>query len=437
MLKSLFQINKKNLIWIIVLLLIIAWFVYCIFRDNFSIKENYLVEIDNEQRISLSDFSSTLNISKEWTLLPYPEITIFSDVDWIISNINVSEWDFVKKGKILMTIKNIYDDYSAELENSQIIIDDLQKQHDNKKIEYEKSELWYLEKFEELKNNLSYAENSLSASISQSDTEWLQIRTNQIENIENQISSIQVEQWISKQNYISEMNNIENEIKAERNRYDMYYNKLNQLTPRATIDWIVNDINVNQWDNIYDWDVVLKIININQTPEISVELDFDEYLLTESITWASIVINLKDWDQYFIQKFSWVVATRNPTINENEKYEVTLQMLDFSWKNITNIDDVGIIFHVKSEWLRINESCINYSWDNKSFVKLSNSWWEFTQDVDIISQYWDLSLINNDWLLNLQDKSVWKKSDLEKIDYWKENGIVISDDTKILCKNRN
>jgi hypothetical protein len=37
------------------------------------------------------------------------------------------------------------------------------------------------------------------------------------------------------------------------------------------------------------------VINNNFTPEISLSLDFDEYLLTKDLTWVDIVIENENW----------------------------------------------------------------------------------------------------------------------------------------------
>lgn len=438
------KFDKK--IWIytaltLLIVVILVW-LFIIHKRHTNNSEQIKTE---KNRVSITHFSNVYNIVKEWILLPYPEITILSDVDWKVSSLNVSQWDFVKKWKILIQINNNSEEYEQELNDIQLSIDELQLQYENLKEEYEKTDLIYLQQIKELENEIEYVENLLSESIYQNDIEWQQIRENKLEKIENEIATVQVNQWLSQQNFISDMSNLEQKIQSERNKYDIYYNKINQLIPRATIDGFVGEINISQWDSVHDWDRLLTIIKTAENPEVSTELDFDEYLLIESTTWVSIVINLKDWDQYFIQEFSWVIATRNPTINENEKYQVTVQILDFSWINIADIDSMSIVFPVESKWLRINESCINYSWNDSAFINLYDWIREWTQDIAILSRLDNQVLIDDKWLFVKNDvnsiQNDLEKSglNLQEIDSWIENDILnLSDfhqNLQILCEN--
>lgn len=444
MTKILKNFDKKIRIYTALTLLITVILVRLFVIQNYH-KDDIDQSITEKQRTSVTRFSNVIHMVKECNLLPYPEITILSDVDWKVSSLNISEWEYIKKWKILMQINNDSNEYTEKLNDVQLSIDELQIEYENMKSEYDKSDLIYSQQIEELNNEISYTEDLLAESVFQYDGEWQQIRENKIEEIENQIANIQVEQWIKHQDFIVKINRIENEIISKRNEYETYYNKINQLTPRATIDWTVWEIYISQWDLIHNGDLLLTIIKSDEDPKFSVELDFDEYILTQNLSEVIVVLNLENEWQYSIQQYSWTIFTRNPAINENNKYEVTVQIPDFSWTNIRDVDSMSIIFPIESKWLRINESCINYSWNNSAFINLYDWIREWTQDVTILTHL-DNQVLIDDGQLFIQSNDDSTLNNLEEsglnsqeIDSWIENDILDLFDSyqnlQILCEN--
>ncbi len=444
MTKILKKFDKKIRIYTALTLLITVILVLLFVIQNYH-KDDIDQSITEKQRTSVTRFSNVIHMVKECNLLPYPEITILSDVDWKVSSLNISEWEYIKKWKILMQINNDSNEYTEKLNDVQLSIDELQIEYENMKSEYDQSDLIYSQQIEELNNEISYTEDLLAESVFQYDGEWQQIRENKIEEIENQIANIQVEQWIKHQDFIVKINRIENEIISKRNEYETYYNKINQLTPRATIDWTVWEIYISQWDLIHNGDLLLTIIKSDEDPKFSVELDFDEYILTQNLSEVIVVLNLENEWQYSIQQYSWTIFTRNPAINENNKYEVTVQIPDFSWTNIRDVDSMSIIFPIESKWLRINESCINYSWNNSAFINLYDWIREWTQDVTILTHL-DNQVLIDDGQLFIQSNDDFTLNNLEEsglnsqeIDSWIENDILDLFDSyqnlQILCEN--
>ena len=444
MTKILKKFDKKIRIYTALTLLITVILVRLFVIQNYH-KDDIDQSITEKQRTSVTRFSNVIHMVKECNLLPYPEITILSDVDWKVSSLNISEWEYIKKWKILMQINNDSNEYTEKLNDVQLSIDELQIEYENMKSEYDQSDLIYSQQIEELNNEISYTEDLLAESVFQYDGEWQQIRENKIEEIENQIANIQVEQWIKHQDFIVKINRIENEIISKRNEYETYYNKINQLTPRATIDWTVWEIYISQWDLIHNGDLLLTIIKSDEDPKFSVELDFDEYILTQNLSEVIVVLNLENEWQYSIQQYSWTIFTRNPAINENNKYEVTVQIPDFSWTNIRDVDSMSIIFPIESKWLRINESCINYSWNNSAFINLYDWIREWTQDVTILTHL-DNQVLIDDGQLFIQSNDDSTLNNLEEsglnsqeIDSWIENDILDLFDSyqnlQILCEN--
>lgn len=439
MTKILKKFDKKIRIYTALTLLITVILVRLFVIQNYH-KDDIDQSITGKQRTSVTRFSNVIHMVKECNLLPYPEITILSDVDWKVSSLNISEWEYIKKWKILMQINNDSNEYTEKLNDVQLSIDELQIEYENMKSEYDQSDLIYSQQIEELNNEISYTEDLLAESVFQYDGEWQEIRENKIEEIENQIANIQVEQWIKHQDFIVKINRIENEIISKRNEYETYYNKINQLTPRATIDWTVWEIYISQWDLIHNGDLLLTIIKSDEDPKFSVELDFDEYILTQNLSEVIVVLNLENEWQY-----SWTIFTRNPAINENNKYEVTVQIPDFSWTNIRDVDSMSIIFPIESKWLRINESCINYSWNNSAFINLYDWIREWTQDVTILTHL-DNQVLIDDGQLFIQSNDDSTLNNLEEsglnsqeIDSWIENDILDLFDSyqnlQILCEN--
>ena len=223
-------------------------------------------------------------------------------------------------------------------------------------------------------------------------------------------------------NLKSNVSNIENEINlSNKESLDLYY-EFDKKTPRATIPWIIWNIYVQEWDEIQNWDKLCTIIDNTYSPEIAVWLDFNEYILTQDLTWVMIITeNENRWNSYY----EWEIYTRSPKINENWEYLLTVRILEevsdliLSDKNTK----ITVVFTKDFPTIWIPENC---------FTKISKDSWILTlSDGEVITQkeIW----VKNKWNNWINIDSLWLYS-LENEEKKDEINLSIWENIEVLCK---
>ena len=398
--------NYKNIgIFCIIFVIIIIFFViYDIFRKN---KKQEI----KEEWININKFSNILQIGKEWKILSYPEVTVLSETDWEVMTLNVTEWDIVEEWDVLMQIWD---------ENWEIVDIDIDTRlwrqftaYYQKKDEYNQFESEYWEEILDLEKELREKGAALSIAIDSQDKKT-------IENIQEETQKINKKLTLLKnqrENLKSEVTRLDNNILLENQENIDYLYEIDKYSPRAPIYWIVSEIYVNEWDKIEDWDKLLKIVDNSFTPEISVSLSFDEYLLTKNLTWVTIVTENKNrWNSYYYGE----IYTRSPILNWEWEYTITVNILEEVSDLILSDENtkITVYFTINSENfknLRIPSNCFSSLW--------KNNWKIILRDGDLI-----------------QEKEVWIKS---KWNWWNnvENFVFLwleneekKDGIKLLCK---
>jgi hypothetical protein len=142
-----------------------------------------------------------------------------------------------------------------------------------------------------------------------------------------------------------------------------YLYELDKKSPRAPIQWIVSEIYVQQWDEVQNWDELLKIIDNTYSPEIAVWLSFNEYVLTQDLTWVMIITeNENRWDSYY----EWEIYTRSPKINEDWEYTLTVRILEEVSDLILNDKNtkITVIFTKDYPTIWIPKNCFTEIWEN-------------------------------------------------------------------------
>ena len=315
LIKNRLKEHKILSITLIVIFFIVLWIIYAII---YFIQENNN-KIQTE-RVDISDFSNTLEIDKEWTLLSYPEVTILSETDWELVSLNVSEWDIVEEWDILMQIWNPDD--------SEETIDKLDRQilwkysefYENMD-QYNEFQTQYWQEISDLEKELLQDNAALQIATDTNDTQTIKKMQNEIQELNRKLTILKTE----RDNLKNNVTNLEDKINsANKESIDLYY-EFDRKTPRATIPWIIWNIYVQEWDEIQNWDKLCTIIDNTYSPEISVWLDFNEYVLTQDLTWVLIVTENKNWwDSYY----EWEIYTRSPILNEEWKYTITVRILE-------------------------------------------------------------------------------------------------------------
>lgn len=395
---------------IIFILFLVCFTIWNIFQNN---KKQ---EIKNEEWINISEFSNTLEIQKTWKLLSYPEITVLSEVDWEIISLNVSEWDIVEQRDILMQIWNEYDNKET--------IDKLDKQISQKYVEfyenmdeYNEFELKNWPEISDLEKTILESNIILQIATDTNDTKTINEMQNKIYETSQKLKLLKNE----RDNLKNKITNLENEINSvNKESLNLYY-EFDKQTPRASIQWVVWNIYVQEWDKIKNWDKLCTIIDNIHSPEISVWLDFDEYVLTQDLTWVIIITENKNrWNSYY----EWEIYTRSPKINEEWEYILTVRILEEVSDLILSDENtkITVVFNKDFPTIWIPENC---------FTKISKDNWILTlRDGEIITQkeIW----IKNNWNNWINIDNLWLYS-LENEEKKDEMNLYTLENFEVLC----
>ena len=418
--------NYKSIgIFCIVFVLFLIYFVI------WNIYSNNKKQEINEEWINISDFPTTLEIDKEWNLLSYPEVIILAESDGNIMNLNVTQWDIIQERDILMQIWE--EDWIDENTDIDTRIWRKFAEYYQVKDEYEQFESEFWEEILILENELK--ENNVAFSIAV-DTQ----NEKNIENLQQKIQDINgrldLLKW-QRDSLKSDMMRLDSEILMENQENIEYLYELDKKSPRAPIRWIVSEIYVQQWDEVQNWDKLLKIIDNTYSPEIAVWLSFNEYVLTQDLTWVMIITeNENRWDSYY----EWEIYTRSPKINEDWEYTVTVRIFEEVSDLILNDKNtkITVIFTKDFPTIWIPTNCFTQMWKNSWILTLRDG--ELITEKKIwIKNKWDIWINVDDLeLYSLENEK--KKDEMNLCTKSENNSVLISDlwwngeIIEILCK---
>ena len=287
---------------ILLLLIFLVKKIYNYFWDRNKVSET-------EEWINMQEFSTTLEMKKIWKLQSYPEVVLLSDIDGEVMSLNVTTWDLVEEYQILMQIRNVdWMNFNYDV----WIIEDIYQDYDEIESEYKEFQLEFWNRIKDLEVQLYDNQNALIHAIESEDLESMDILSKEIEKINEEYNNLK-----SQQEYLkSRLNSLESEAQQALNENDRFYYESEKETPRAPFNWVVWWIYVNEWEVVRNGDKLMSIINNNYTPEISLSLDFNEYLLTKDLTWVNIIIENENWWDF---GYEWEIYTRSPILNEEWK----------------------------------------------------------------------------------------------------------------------
>jgi hypothetical protein len=183
---------------------------------------------------------------------------------------------------------------------------------------------------------------------------------------------------------------LDNNILLENQENIDYLYEMDKYSPRAPIYWIVSEIYVNEWDKIEDWDKLFKIVDNSFTPDISVSLSFNEYLLTKNLTWVTIVTeNENRWNSYYYGE----IYTRSPIINWEWEYTITVRIMEDDIPDLILSDEntkITVYFTI-DPWnldsLRIPSNCFNNIWKSSWILTLRDGYLIQEKEVWINSKW--------------------------------------------------
>ena len=404
-----FRNRRKNYKSIGIFCIVFVLFLVCFIVRNIIWK--FEKQENTEEWINISDFPTTLEIDKEWKLLSYPEVTVLAEADWQVMSMNITQWDIVEEWDILMQIWE--EDWIDENTDIDTRIWRKFAEYYQMKDEYEQFESEFWEEILNLEKEFKDDSAALSIAIDTQDQKTIEIMQEETDNVNEKLTLLKKQREILK----SEFTRLESEILLENQENIDYLYELDKKSPRAPIQWVVSEIYVNEWDEVENGDKLLKIIDNTYSPEISVWLNFNEYVLMQDLTWVMIITeNENRWDSYY----EWEIYTRSPKINEDWEYTLTVRILEevsdliLSDKNTK----ITVIFTKDFPTIWIPKNCFTELWKNNWILTL--------HDGEVIT--WKEVWIKNKWneWINIDNLELYSLENEEKKD-----GI---DPYEILCK---
>ena len=371
---------------------IISFFVVIFILLLFFIIRFFFLNKKVENWLSINNFSNILEIEKEWKLLSYPEVSVLSESDWEVLVMNMDTWDLVAEWEILM---QIWDQNDLEWADIRVLEDDKLKEEMNLKYndlvdQYKYFDKKYLDIIKNIQNMIESNQNYLNKAIEQNDEISKSKLENEIKNLRENLSDFKLEYEVKKWDFEFKIKNMENEIKLNDIQSEKYFHELEKKTPRSPIKWVVWNIYVQEWDEVKNWDKLFTVINNEFTPEISVNLDFNEYILTKDISDVIIITeNENRWNSYY----EWKISTRSPILNDEWKYPITIEILEQVSDLILSDDNtkITIIFSIESDHIWLPKNCFTSLWDSSWIIKLRQ--WEEIKEKEIwIKSKW------NEWI---------------------------------------
>ena len=338
--------------------------------------------IQTEEWINIQEFSTTLKMEKLWKLNSYPEVVLLSEIDGEIMSLNVSTWDLVDEYQILMQIKNA--DWINWDYNVWEVIENIYDDYDDVEKEYKEFQLEFWDRIKELETQLYNDQNTLIHAMEFNDKETRKIIEKEIEKISEEYNDLK-----SQQEYLkSRLNSLESEAQFALNENDRYYYESEKQTPRAPFNGVIGWVYVNEWEVVRNGDELISVINNNFTPEISLSLDFDEYLLTKDLTWVDIVIENENW---WDLEYEWEIYTRSPILNDEWKYTMTVKIIDENVPDLILNDEnsvIKVVFRVNSESEWIPSRCFKRIWKN-NWVLVLRDWLDVSDEKVNIKSKWE------------------------------------------------
>ena len=310
-------------------------------------------------------------------------------------------------------------------ENNEETIDKLDRQIWRKYAEfyenmdqYNEFQIQYWQEISDLEKELLNDNVALQIATDTNDIKTIDKMKNEIQELNQRLTILKRE----RDNLKNNISDIENEINsANKESLNLYY-EFDKKTPRATIPWIIWNIYVQEWDEIKNWDKLCTIIDNTYSPEIEVWLDFNEYVLTQDLTWVLIVTeNENRWDSYY----EWEIYTRSPKINENWEYTLIVRILEEVSDLILSDKNTKItVFFTKDfPTIWVPENCFTNIWINSWNLTLRNG------EIIIWKEVW----IKNKWdnWINIDNLVLfWLENEEEKDGM----NLYIWENIEVLCK---
>lgn len=203
---------------------------------------------------------------------------------------------------------------------------------------------------------------------------------------------------------------LENSMKDAYIWQELAIKDYNKLNIKASIDWVVWDIFVDEWQDVVTWTPILSIISDKAS---EVELSFKESEL------ASIEVGDPVYTKIGEKSLTWTIYSISSISTDSLNYKV-LAVFNEKIQNLGWVIDVSIPIKAKSVLIPIKN--INLVWTNKWVVNLLEKWKIVQKEILLWKMYRDniefLSFL--DWT-KLDDKIMIIITDISNYDENKFN----------------
>lgn len=399
--------KNKNIVFIIFFIIILVLFI--------NLLKFYSWNKKNEYWINLSEFSSTLEMEKEWKILSYPEIDILSEVDWEVVSLNVEIWDIIDEWQPLIQIDDGMDwDIDVEAQISKMF-----SNYYDIRDRYEEFNSKYSEEIKKLENEIIEKSTALWIAIDMDNKQWIKDLEKEIWEINEKLTTLQSES----NSLESQLYDLDEKIQVANAESIKFYYEMEKKSPTSLIPWIVWNIYVQIWDEVNIWDKLITIINNSETPEISLNMTFQEYIMTKDLKQVMIMVENENWWDFY---YEWEIYTRSPILNEEWKYTITVKILDEVFDLILsdNNTKITVLFYIDSLWQRIPDNCFKYISNSSGILTLRD--WDIIKEKEV--------LINSKWKWWNNVKDLWLYSlENEEKKHWIR--MCIKKNIEIMCKS--
>lgn len=399
--------KNKNIVFIIFFIIILVLFI--------NLLKNYSWNKKNEYWINLSEFSSTLEMEKEWKILSYPEIDILSEVDWEVVSLNVEIWDIIDEWQPLIQIDDGMD-WDIDVEDQ---ISKMFSNYYDIRDRYEEFNSKYSEEIKKLENEIIEKSTALWIAIDMDDKQWIKDLEKEIWEINEKLTTLQSES----NSLESQLYDLDEKIQVANAESIKFYYEMEKKSPTSLIPWIVWNIYVQIWDEVNIWDKLITIINNSETPEISLNMTFQEYIMTKDLKQVMIMVENENWWDFY---YEWEIYTRSPILNEEWKYTITVKILDEVFDLILsdNNTKITVLFYIDSLWQRIPDNCFKYISNSSGILTLRD--WDIIKEKEVsINSKWK-------WWNNVKDLWLYSLENEEK-KHWIR--MCIKKNIEIMCKS--
>lgn len=221
-------------------------------------------------------------------------------------------------------------------------------------------------------------------------------------NSEDSLSNLELSIKTAKSNLENAKKTKEVTIKSLQNSIDDAYisylsatKEYSKLSVKSPIDWIIWDIFIDKWQEVWNWVSLFSITN-KSSKEIEVSFSKDELEFIEE--WKEVVIETQD------KSYSWTIYSISNSADNNLNYKTVIYFtkdLNLLW------DIVNINIPIKVENVIIPVNIVNVSSDSNWFInilawesfdqkqiKLWKVWWDNIEVLDEID--WETSIVMTD-----------------------------------------